>query len=297
MNDKRIFTEAVRHMAQRQSVRAFNEEPIPDETLHLILQAGINTASGGNLQPYSIIVEQDRERAKQLGSLLGYPFISTAPLNLIFLLDWHKLAVYSKCRQAPFVENCSMNHLFIAWDDVVICAQAIETAAWMEGIGSCYIGHAMDCSDQLTELYNLPDMVFPVLVLTMGYPKKLSARREKLPLDMTVFHGKYPLLTEEEVCTAFDRKYKGKITPIPPAGTARDVFLDKFQRALRTSYDAETVRQIIEGSVDQGYINEIQRLFGIHYHPDREIGNNLLDALYSKKLYPFIDTLDERPEP
>ena len=137
MEDKR-FEEAVLQMAQRQTVRSFRAEPIPDEVLKNILEAGTNVASGGNLQPYSIIVERDREKAQKLAKILHYPFIGNASVNLLVLMDWHKLAVYSKCRQAPFIENYSTNHFFIAWDDAVLCAQAMETAAWLYGIGHLF---------------------------------------------------------------------------------------------------------------------------------------------------------------
>lgn len=60
--EQRRYEEAVLRMSERQTVRNFSDEHIPNEILTHILEAGINVASGGNLQPYSVIVERDREK-------------------------------------------------------------------------------------------------------------------------------------------------------------------------------------------------------------------------------------------
>ncbi len=294
--EQKKYAGAVLRMAQRQTVRNFRDERIPDDVLEHILEAGINTASGGNLQPYSIIVERNREKSQKLAKMLNYPFIANADVNLLVLMDWHKLAVYSQCRQAPFVENYSTNHFFIAWDDAVLCAQAMETAAWLYGIGSCFIGHVMDCSKGLKEMYHLPDMTYPVILLSMGYPKNLTPKPKKLSLDMLVFEGEYPPLGEAEICQAFDQKYEGRKLPVPTDSNARTERIDKFRRALETVYSAEKTEEIIQETVSRGYFHEIQRLFGIHYHPDREIGNELVNDLHKQNLFPFTTSLDERPE-
>ena len=63
------FEEAVVKMTERRSVRNFSNQTISDDVLNHILQAGLHTASGGNLQPFSILVERDpdvRENASLL---------------------------------------------------------------------------------------------------------------------------------------------------------------------------------------------------------------------------------------
>lgn len=295
MEQKRV-EDAVLRMTQRQTIRSFRDERIPDEVLQNILKAGINAASGGNLQPYSIIVERDREKSQELAQMLNYPFIANADVNLLVVMDWYKLAVYSQCRQAPFVENYSTNHFFIAWDDAVLCAQAMETAAWLYGIGSCFVGHVMDCSKELKGMYHLPDMTYPVILLSMGYPKNLTPKPRKLSLDMMVFEGKYPALSKEQICEAFDQKYEGKKLPLPAGSDACAERVNKFRRALETVYSAEKTEEIIQETINRGYFYEIQRLFGIHYHPDREIGNALMNDLHEQNLFPFTASLDEPQE-
>ena len=95
--------EAVKHMTDRRSIRNFIDKKIPDEDLKLILEAGLKAATGGNLQPYSIIVERDKEKNKALSKMCGgQPFIEHADTNLIFVFDWYKYSIYAKQKNAPF---------------------------------------------------------------------------------------------------------------------------------------------------------------------------------------------------
>lgn len=281
------YMEAIDAMTERRSVRSFSDRKIPEEVLARILKAGLHAASGGNLQPWSVIVERDPERSEKLGKLLKYPFVEKAPVNLLFLLDWYKLAVYSRCKKAPFAEHLSTNHFFIAWDDTVLSAQAMETAAWLSGIGSCFIGHIMDCSEELKQMYHLPALTFPALLLSMGYPKKMPPKPRKLTKEMMIFEGVYPDFTDEEIIAAYDRKYENREIAFSDTTSAGKSRIDLFRKSLLAVYREEEAEQILREALERGYLTEIQRLFGIHYHPGREIGGDLPERLRNQGLFPF----------
>ena len=60
------------------------------------------------------------------------------------------------------------NYLFLADRD------------WLLGIGSCYIGTAMHSGSEIAEMYNIPQRAYPMLVLALGYPADIPAKRRKL---------------------------------------------------------------------------------------------------------------------
>ena len=281
-------TWAVHLMHERQSVRSFTNTPIPENILHDILAAGINSATGGNLQPYSIIVEKDKQRNQKLCEMCGEQmFIAQAPVNLVFLIDWHKLAVYSRCNDAPFTCNKSFDHYSIGLDDLVCAAQTIETAAWLYGIGSCYVGTILDSIPACAEMYHLPKLVAPVLILSLGYPKGLTTRRKKLDYDMVIFEGGYPELTNEQICAAFDKKYMGMTTKLPKDPEHRQEMLKEFLRALRTTYNEEECHQILMDADKAGFVTEIQRRFGLHYHAEDMLDPAQIQYLADQGIYPF----------
>jgi len=283
---------AVGLMQQRQSVRRFKDDPIPEEILYEVLAAGINSATGGNLQPYSIIVERSHIRSQQLSKLCeDQPFIAQAPVNLIFCLDFHKLAVYSRANDAPFTCNKSFRHYTIAMDDLVCAAQAIETAAWLYGIGSCYVGSIIDSIPAAAQMYNLPKLVAPMLVLSLGYPKTLTTPRKKLDYDMVVFNSNYPNLSQEKICAAYDEKYAGMRMTLPSDPKKRQEILADFRRALLTTYTVEKTEQIISKAEQLGYISEIQRRFGLHYHAADMLTSEVLEGLAAQGIYPFYSLM------
>ena len=145
----------------------------------------------------------------------------------------------------------------------------------------------MDCAAELREMYNLPDMTFPVILLSLGYPKVLPQKPQKLKKELMVFEGRYPTLSDEKICAAFDGKYADKKFPMPARADALKERLIVFRRALRMSFSEQESDEIIATALERGYLTEIQRLFGVHYHPDRESGYPLTEKLLSQKLYPF----------
>jgi len=274
----------VHHIADRQSVRVFSEKMISSDILDNLLDAGIHSASGGNLQACSILVERDRKRCEKLGETVGYKFVAEASVNLIFLIDWHKLSIYAKASNAPFTANHSAFLMAGAWDETIMCAQIIETCAWIYGIGSCYVGHVHEKIDVLSEMYHLPDMTFPVIMLSLGYPKKLTPKREKLKKEMIVFEGRYPDFTEDEICRAYNEKYKDRSFSLPENEETRRTILSKFERALKTTYPRERVEEILHQCEETGRLSEIQRLFGLHYHAEDTRNSDIVKELKKQDL-------------
>ena len=55
--------------------------------------------------------------------------------------------------------------------DASICAQTMVLAAEAEGLGSCYNGNILNVMDQISDLMELPEQIFPVVMLTLGWPR------------------------------------------------------------------------------------------------------------------------------
>lgn len=284
--------EAVKHMTDRRSVRNFTDKKIADEDLRLILEAGLKAASGGNLQPYSIIVERDKEKNKELSKMCGgQPFIEHADTNLIFVFDWYKYSIYAKQKNAPFNNRKIYMHFLIAIEDIMCTAQTIETAAHMLGIGSCYVGSSNSCGKEIIDAYDMPKLTYPVVILSLGYASdKLPPRAPKMPYDMMVFEGKYRKLTEEEIYEGFESKYAGKILELPTKEEFLNERLAQFKEALLTTYDEAEADAIVEQARKDGFINETQRRFGLHYKADRmyKDGKSIIRMMKEQELENFM---------
>ncbi|MEA3238247.1 MAG: hypothetical protein U9Q94_00460 [Candidatus Bipolaricaulota bacterium] len=57
-------------------------------------------------------------------------------------------------------------------------------------------------ADKIADEYNLPNRVFPLVQLTMGYPADYPPVRPRYPIEFTLFENTYPVLSEEAVRAA-----------------------------------------------------------------------------------------------
>lgn len=261
-------------MRERYSCRKFTNRHIDDDLLDELIATGLCAPTGGNLQPYSIIIVRKRETKDAVSKLCGQAFIAEADVNLIFILDWSKIENYAKDQDAPFVVNNSFSHNLIAFADIVCAAQIIEMAAFMSGLGTCFIGNILGNGSKLSQLLNLPYKSYPILVLAMGYPDLKSRERMcKTPYKAMVFNEEYPDNTIS-LNEQLDIKYGGMSVKLPKAEECAQQWLDNIKESLLTTYDKERTEEIAREIKASGRINEMQRRFCLKYKASKSIGKS-----------------------
>ena len=71
------------------------------------------------------------------------------------------------------------------------------------------LGNAPNIADRIAEQYNLPDRVFPLVQLVMGFPAEDPPPRPRYPLEFALFEDKYPKLNAEAVKKAMKQMDEG----------------------------------------------------------------------------------------
>lgn len=198
-------------MMKRRSVRAFQDQEIPEPVVEKLLDVANNAPSGGNIQPFSIIVVRSREARSKLSELAGgQPWVKNAPLSLIFCIDFYRVKKWAGMNQTDFKGEQALNHFLIAYADLMAAAQNVVILAESLGLGSVYIGSIQHEIDEMRKYFEIPEHVLPMMVLCLGYPKSIPRIIPKLKKAVIVHQEKYRRLEEKEIQKAFDDKY-GKI--------------------------------------------------------------------------------------
>ena len=261
--DKREYeNETLKILFERSSVRSFLSKKVPENILKKVIEAGLHSASAGNLQPYSIIKVEDEERKKLLAELCLQKFISKAPVLLIFCLDFHRLERWTKLSNAPFTAVQSFRHFWVAFIDVSICAQTVCTAAESFGLGSVYIGTIIESAERVRDVLKLPEKVFPITLVCLGYPSVRPKPQKKLGYDIIVSNEEYYEPSDEELLKAFNEKYdriKVKVNK-ERLKLAEEVYRNLFGEELAKIF-CEKIRAL-------GYFNPAQYYFLLHYRSD-----------------------------
>jgi nitroreductase len=74
-------------MRTLRAVRRLRRDPIPDDVLHRVLEAATWAPTGGNRQPWRIIVVKDREKKARLGALYADQYAAFAKMYRARLAD------------------------------------------------------------------------------------------------------------------------------------------------------------------------------------------------------------------
>ena len=169
---------------------------------------------------YSVImIEEGRKKEILSRTCDNQPFIARAPLVLVFTADYQKwydyyhygkVAEYCRRESLPFAYPSEAN-LLLAACDALVAAQNAVIAGESLGIGSCYIGDIMERYEDHRKLLSLPDFVFPVAMLCMGYyPEKYTKTlRPRFRRDYVVFKDGYRRLDKDEIEHMFSSHEEG----------------------------------------------------------------------------------------
>jgi nitroreductase len=182
-------------MLNRKSIRKYTEEAPTDEIIVAIVRAGQQAPFASQL--YSVLLTRDRTKI---------PF--NAPLLFTICVDLHKLELFMARRNWQVVTNDLLLLLFGA-QDAALMGENMVIAAESLGLGSCFLGAAPYRADTIAAEYNLPQRVFPLVQLAMGYPAEDPPPRPRYPMEFTLFEDRYPELDDEMVACAMAEMDEG----------------------------------------------------------------------------------------
>ena len=183
-------------MSQLRAVRRLREDPIPDDVLGRILQAAAWAPSGGNAQPWRIVVVRDEERRRQIGDLYRVQWtryrvryearltelegeerdreartlaaadhlgghMGEAPVLLVFCFDPGRMAITDASLGRPSI---------VGGGSVYPAIENLMLACVNEGIG-CTLTTLL-CLEEaaIQELLEIPDDWYTCAVLPLGFP-------------------------------------------------------------------------------------------------------------------------------
>ncbi|MBE2221460.1 MAG: nitroreductase family protein [Anaerolineae bacterium] len=192
------------------SIRRYKSDPVPDDVLHEILEAGVRASSSGNMQTYSIIVTRDAALRQQLYEPhMEQSMVLDAPVLLTFCADFHRMRRWLHLSDAPDNFDNFMSFM-IAAIDATLVSENVALAAEAKGLGICYMGSTLANCDQIGRILKLPQNVVPVVGFSLGYPDEDPARRDRLPMSGLVHQETYQDYCDDAIREIYhERETKG----------------------------------------------------------------------------------------
>ncbi|MDA8083349.1 MAG: nitroreductase [Nitrospiraceae bacterium] len=156
----------------RRSVRKFSADPVPEELIEKILEAGRWAPSGLNNQPWRFAVVTNRETVTAISKLTHYSKVVLASQVLIpVFLDTEKSYHREKDIQA-----------------IGACLQNMLLEAHSLGLGAVWLGEIIRSGAEIRSLLHLLDSLDLMAVLAIGYPdEQPRPTKRKAPEELLVY--------------------------------------------------------------------------------------------------------------
>ncbi len=178
-------------LKSHRSIRKYKPEPIPDDLLENILTSARQAPTSSNIQAYSIIVVKDKEKKSKLARYCGdQPWVTSCPVFLVVCPDLYRLDQMCGMRKYQ-INDKYIETFLLAVVDSALVAQNILVASEASGLGVCMIGGIRDNPDQVCELLKLPEKVFPLMGICLGWPDQEPMVKPRLPEPAVVHREEY----------------------------------------------------------------------------------------------------------
>ena len=232
--------DALAIMNERSVCRRYRRDPVPDAVLRLLCATALASPTKSDLQQASIVrVVSPADRAVIHALLPASPWIAGAPEFLVFCGDGFRLRRVFARRGRAF-PNEHLDAFFNAAVDGAIVLSTFVQAAGLAGLGSCPISEIRNHAAAIAEMLALPDWVFPIAGVTLGWPESSEPFSPRLALTATVHEGRYDAQRVEEELDDYDER---RIRDRP---YRRQRLAERFGTAERYGWTEDKARQYSE---------------------------------------------------
>lgn len=163
-------------LKERYSVRSYSQQPVEEEKLKKILEAGRLAPTAVNEQPQRIYVLKSQQALEKARAVCKYVF--NAPVVLLVCYD--KNISWKADKYGDDFDAGEMNATIVTSAMMLQAAELGLGTLWVRGY------HTQDIIDA----FSLPENIVPVCMLDIGYPspqsKPSAVHFSRLPLEETV---------------------------------------------------------------------------------------------------------------
>lgn len=183
---------ALTAILDRRVTRRYKPDPVPEPLLRTLFAAMQSAPSKSDLQQYSVIVLQDAVKIAQIARWIGgMDWIADAPVFLLFCGDIRRARRVCEIHGRVHV-NDNVDTFINATADASLAMGSMILAAEAAGLGTCPISYVRNHVEKIGPMCGLPEGVFPVAGLTLGFPDgNRNWLSPRLPQQVVVHRERY----------------------------------------------------------------------------------------------------------
>ena len=196
----------MRNLTTRRSIRKYADKAVSEELLNRLLAEAERTPTMGNLQLYSVIVTRSEEMKTKLAPAhFNQPMVCGAPVILTFCADFRRTTLWAENRQAKPGYDNFLSFINASTDALLYC-QTFCNLVEEEGLGTCFLGTTVYMPQMIIDTLQLPQLVFPVATITLGWPDEQPELSDCLPLRAIIHEETYHDYTPQAIDDCYAEK-------------------------------------------------------------------------------------------
>jgi len=220
--------------------RRYTDAPISDDLMQQVLAAGLSAPAKSDLQQVAIIRVEDADIRAAIAKLLpSMPWVAQAPRFLVICGDSRRIRRVCELRGIPFANDHLDAFLNAAADAARVLQNPIR-AAGAAGLGVCPISVVRNHATRIAELLALPDHVFPLAGLCLGWPSREGFVSLRLPMALTVHVDRYDDTNLAAEIDGYDRRRNAR-HGIPESDWRQ---VERFGRPSFYGWSEDKARQV-----------------------------------------------------
>ena len=194
------------YLAARCSCRRYLDRPVDPALVETLAAAAFCAPTKSDLQQRDLVIVRDPALRAEIDGLFPEDsWIASAPAFLVFCGNNRRQRQLHEWRGRAFV-NDHLDAFFNAAVDAGILLATFVIAAERAGLGCCPISALRNHADRVSDLLGLPDHVFPVAGLTLGWPAAAGEIGLRLPLGVTLHRDRFDETGLRAAVDAYDAR-------------------------------------------------------------------------------------------
>lgn len=195
-------------MKSHRSIRKFTTRPVAQEMVEELIRAGQCAATSSFIQACTVIqVSDPRVRSKLCEIAAGQRYVEEAPVFLVFCADMQRHRIACDMHRSEMRSGFTEQFL-TASIDCALFAQNVILAAESLGLGGCFIGALRNDIASVDKLLELPDKVYPVFGMCIGYPDQNPEVKPRLPVKVVLKQHRYSDENDRQSISSYDAEVR-----------------------------------------------------------------------------------------
>lgn len=198
-----MHSETIETILQHRSIRKFTQKKINKEILDTLIASARAASTSSFQQCVSVIHVTECDKRRQLVELTGHQsYVLASSDFFVFCVDYAKHQAIAPEAQLGFTEQ-----VLTAAVDAGIAGQNMLLAAESLGLGGVFIGGIRNHPTAVCKLLALPQQVYPLFGLCLGYADDNPDLKPRMPQQLFVSENTYQPL-DANVLSDYDATVK-----------------------------------------------------------------------------------------